>query len=173
MKNLYHPLCLVLALAAPGALAEDAPEDATEAVVLRPAAPPSALERARMERWRRAWREESEGLERAFDTAHRAAGAPESGRRAHCAPLAEAMLAIDRERILPVPDPAADLHLRRGLRAATLAAVDCLEGRPYAARGKLRRAAAALSWVERRLRRYRPRPPRPEARPDSRPDASS
>lgn len=162
MKRLRHLFCLVLALAAPAAGAEEAPD----AVVLRPAAPPSAVERARMERWRRVWREESDGLDRAFATAHRAADVPESGRRAYCAPLAEAMLAIDRERVLPVPDPAADLHLRRGLRTATLAAVDCLAGRPYAARGKLRRAAGELSAMERRLRRYRPRPRRPPRRPD-------
>jgi hypothetical protein len=151
------PVLLLAAAALPPA-APALAEQPRAAVVIRPAAPPSALERARMERWRRAWREESRGLERAFATALRAAEVPPPRLRAHCAPLAEAMLAIDRRRVLPVPDRVADLHLRRALHQATRAAVDCLEKRPYAARGRLRRAAEDLSEVERRLERYRPRP---------------
>ena len=163
MKDrIRHPLRIVSALLlAATALLPTAPapaEEPREAVVIRPAAPPSALERARMERWRRAWREESRGLDRAFATALRAADVPAPRLRAHCAPLAEAMLGMDRKRVLPVPDPVADLHLRRALHQATRAAVDCLGKRPYAARGRLRRAAADLEAVEHRLERYRPRP---------------
>jgi hypothetical protein len=154
----WLPIAVLLAAAVALPALSARAEEPREAVVIRPAAPPSALERARMERWRRAWREESRGLDRAIALALRAAEVVPARRRAHCEPLAEVMLGIDRDRVLPVPDPVADLHLRRALEQATRAAVDCLDRRPYAARGRLRRASADLAAVERRLERYRARP---------------
>lgn len=141
--------------AAAGAEADPGPQRPGEAVALRPAAPPSALERARFDRWYRAWREETTEFRRAFAATVRAAAGSDRQLQPYCAPFAEAVLGIDRGRVLPMPDPAADLHLRRALRAATLAAVSCLRGRPYAARGRLRAAGAAFDRVERLLRRYR------------------
>ena len=153
---------LISLLFAPLAPAADAGAEADpgrkrpgEAVVLRPAAPPSALEQARFDRWYRAWRQETTDFRRAFAATVRAAAGSDRQLQPYCAPFAEAVLGIDRRRVLPVPDPAADLHLRRALRAATLAAVSCLRGRPYAARGRLRAAGADFDRVERLLRRYR------------------
>lgn len=147
------PLVLALLLSLPFALAADA--DGEGAVVLRSAAPPTALERARFERWHRAWREETAAFRPAFAAAVRAAAGSDRQLRPHCAPLAASILGVDRGRVLPAPEPAADLHLRRALRAVTLAAVSCLRGRPYAARGRLRAAGEEFRRVERLLRRYR------------------
>ena len=163
MKPRSTPV-LALALALAGmmipltseSVAGDSPPDAPpEPVVIRPAAPPGALQVARVDRWRRAWRDEARGFERAFAGALRAAAGSDRELAAHCAPLAESILAIDRSRVLPVPHPAADLLVRRGLRAATMAAVSCLRGRPYAARGRLRAARADLLRARRLLRRFR------------------
>lgn len=145
------PLVLALLLSFPFALAADG----EGAVVLRPAAPPTALERARFDRWYRAWREETAAFRPAFAAAVRAAAGSDRQLRPHCAPLAASILGVDRGRVLPAPEPAADLHLRRALRAVTLAAVSCLRGRPYAARGRLRAAGNEFRRVERLLRRYR------------------
>lgn len=156
-----RPLALVLGLASTlaavagaSAFAAEEPEDPPP-VVLRPAAPPSELERVRMERWRRSWRQEAAALDRAFRAALRtAAEGSDRDLRARCTPLAGALLELDRKRVLPVPERAADLYLRRGLRALTHAAVACLTARPYAARGKLREAREAFRSAERVLRRY-------------------
>ncbi len=152
-------LSLLLAPPAPAVAAGGAADPRRpmpeETVVLRPSAPPSALERARFDRWHRAWREETADFRRAFAATVRAAAGSDRQLQPYCAPFAEAVLGIDRGRVLPVPDPAADLHLRRALRAATLAAVSCLRGRPYAARGRLRAAGADFGRVEHLLRRYR------------------
>lgn len=161
-KTRLSPLVLSLLLALP--FASPAPAaDGEATVILRPAAPPSAIEQARFERWYRAWREETATFRPTFAAAVRAAAGSDRELRPHCEPLAASVLGVDRDRVLPAPEPAADLHLRRALRAVTLAAVSCLRGRPYAARGRLRTAGDEFRRVERLLRRYRrPGAPRDE-----------
>ena len=152
---------LALLTPAAGARAEE-PGD-PGGITLRRAAPPSPLERARVERWRQIWRAETRPLGPILDAALDATSGPEL--LTFCRPLAEAVLAIDRKRVLPVPVPAADLQARRGLRAVTLGAVACLEKRPYAARGRLREARERFDRAGHLLRRYRRRPTGPLARP--------
>lgn len=123
---------------------------------VRRAPPPSPLERARVMRWHDAWREEAAGLERTFAAAVRAEEAgDDDGLRPHCVALAGALLELDRPRVLPVPDRAADFHVRRALRHLTRAAVTCLTERPYAARHALEQARDAFGQARRVLRRYR------------------
>lgn len=121
----------------------------------RAAAGPTPLERQRMAAWHRAWLEEAAPVERSFRALHRAAaGETPVALRPHCLALAEDLLDLDRRRVLPVPDPAADLHLRRGLRELGQAAVTCLGKRPYATRQALAEAASALRHVDRILGPY-------------------
>jgi hypothetical protein len=123
---------------------------------MRPAPPPSPLDRARVMRWRDAWREEAAGLERTFSAAVQASEArDDDGLRPRCVALAGALLELERPRVLPVPDRAADLHVRRALRHLTRAAVACLSERPYAARHALEQARDAFGQARRVLRRYR------------------
>lgn len=131
---------IIAAAAQLAALAAGAQE-----LTLVPAQRPSALEQERMERWHREWRQEAAPLERA--TATLAALARRPGRpdlRPPCLDLGRALLDLDRERLLPAPDPAADLHLRRGLRALARAAITCLTERPYAARQAVAEGARSL-----------------------------
>lgn len=121
----------------------------------RVAPPPSALERARIEYWYRVWRREGAAVERSFSAALVAAETGgDRALRLRCVALAGALLDLDRPRVLPVPDRAADLHLRRALRHLARAAVTCLTKRPYAARHALEQAAEALAQARRVLRRY-------------------
>lgn len=116
---------------------------------LRAARPPSAAERRHMERWHRAWTDEAAPVARAFASLARLArrrGNPDL--RPRCLELSRALLDLDRERVLPAPDPAADLHLRAGLRELTRAAVTCLTKRPYAARHALGEAEARFRQVD-------------------------
>lgn len=145
---------LVAVAALPAAAPAGAPEPAPR-LILVPAEPPSALERARMARWHAAWRQEAAPLLRA--TSALAAIAQRPGRpdlRPSCLALAGALLELDRERLLPAPDPAVDLHLRRSLRALTRAAVTCLTKRPYAARAAVAEGAGGLRQVRAVLARY-------------------
>lgn len=163
-RTSQHPLGLTFTLllifvagflvsAAPAAAGEPGP--VAEGPPFRAAPPPSALERAQVERWHRAWRVEAAALERAFDAAIRAAEARDDrALRPRCLTLAGAVLDLDRSRILPAPDRAADLHLRRGLRHVARAAVTCLTKRPYAARYALEQAADAFAQAWRVLDRY-------------------
>ncbi|HSL82900.1 MAG TPA: hypothetical protein VLF66_08995 [Thermoanaerobaculia bacterium] len=151
----------LFAMAAPGAApAAPAQESAPEqAPLLAPAEPLSALSRARMARWHAAWRDEAEGLLRATAALADLAGRP--GRpdlRPPCLALGGALLELDRERLLPAPDAAVDLHLRRSLRALTRAAVTCLTERPYAARAAVAEGAGGLRQVRAVLARYSLRP---------------
>lgn len=137
-----------------GSAGTSEPSEPSE-IVLRPAARPSRIDLARYERWKRVWEDEAGSFDRAFEAALRAAAGTDRDLVAHCSPLAAAILAVDRRRVLPAPDRAADLCLRRALHAAALAAVACLGDRPYAARGKLREARDELACTARRLRRFR------------------
>lgn len=122
---------------------------------LRLARPPSASERDAMERWYRLWRTEAGPVERSFGALARLArkgGSPDL--RPRCLELGEALLELDRERVLPAPNPAVDLHLRDGLRALTRAAVTCLTKRPYKARHALAEAETRFRQVARVLRTY-------------------
>lgn len=143
----------------PGAVARALPpapalDEAPPAPLLR-RSPPSPLEQARMERWYDLWRSEAGAVERSFRDAAEAAK-PGSGipLRPRCLALAGALLDVDRERVLPVPDRAADLHLRRALRHLTRAAVACLTERPYETVGALHRAGSAFRHAGTVLRRY-------------------
>lgn len=134
----------------PAASASDAGEPS-----LRAARPPSASELQRMERWHRAWREEAALVAQSFASLDRLArrrGSPDL--RPRCLELTRALLDLDRDRVLPAPDPAADLHLRGGLRALTRAAVTCLTKRPFAARHALAEAGDRFRQVELVLRSY-------------------
>lgn len=156
---LVPTLLLVLAWARPpGALASPPTErPETAGLRLRTAPPPTELERARVERWDRRWREEAGDLERGVATASRAVEAGDYDRlEAGCSPLARALLELERPRVLPVPDRAADLHVRRALRHLSRAALTCLTRRPYAARHALGQAAEAFAEARRVLLRYRP-----------------
>jgi hypothetical protein len=126
------------------------------APAVRSAPPPTPLERARVLRWHDTWREEAGALDRAFAAAVRSVEAGEDGAlRARCVELAGALLDLERPRVLPVPDRAADLHVRRALRHLARAAVTCLTERPYAARHALEQAGDAFGQAHRILRRYR------------------
>lgn len=172
-RPLAPAFLLILAWApVPGAAASPPTDtEATEAArpALRAAPPPTELERARVERWDRRWRDEAGDLERSFAAASRAVEAGDYRRlESGCAPLARALIELDRPQILPVPDRAADLHVRRALRHLARAALTCLTRRPYAARHALEQAADAFAEARRVLRRYR-RPARKPASPPSRP----
>lgn len=155
-------LALVLAVAGPlpvRAAPPSPPVSPGGASALRPASPPTPLERARVRRWLEVWQEEAAPLETAFSEALRSLEAEShGGLRPRCVELAGALLELDRARVLPAPDRAADLHLRRGLHQLARAAVTCLTERPYAARDALRRAAEAFRQARRVLRRYRQKP---------------
>lgn len=143
-------LVLAVAAALVAALSAGAQE-----LALTPAERPSAPERERVERWHRAWREEVAPLERAMASVVALARRP--GRpdlRRPCLALGRALLDLDRERVLPAPDPAADLHLRRGLRALTRAAITCLTDRPYAARHAVSEGAGSFRQMRAILARY-------------------
>lgn len=157
--NLVFLLCwtAVLPLAARPAGAEGAAGGGSP--TFRRTAPPSDLERARVEHWEEVWRAEAGALEESFEAALRAAETSDDrGLRPRCVALAGAVLELERPRVLPVPDRAADLHLRRALRHLTRAAVTCLTKRPYAARRALEQAAEAFAQARRVLRRYRRAP---------------
>lgn len=146
---------LVAVAALPAAAAAAGVHEPEPAPVLAPAEPPSALERARMARWHADWRREAEPLLRATSalaTLARRPGRPDL--RPPCLALGGALLELDRERLLPAPDPAVDLHLRRSLSALTRAAVTCLTKRPYAARAAVAEGAGGLRQVRAVLARY-------------------
>jgi hypothetical protein len=110
---------------------------------------------------------------RAFAATVRTVEAGDDGAlRPRCLALAGALLDLDRPRVLPVPDRAADLHVRRALHHLARASVTCLTERPYAARDALRRAADAFGQARRVLRRYRPAA-EPLNEPEERPSGSS
>lgn len=126
-----------------------------EEPLLTASRPPSALERARMESWHRTWIEEGAPADRSFRALHRAAaGETPVALRPHCLALAEDLLELDRRRVLPVPDPATDLHFRRGLRELTQAAVACLGKRPYATRQALSEAERAFREADLLLKSF-------------------
>lgn len=172
-RSFKHPLgpavpltfLLALVLVAPPAARAIAPAAApgpTEAgedgggPPFRAAPAPSPLERARIARWHRAWREEAATLERSFDAVLRAvARGDDRALPPRCVALAGAVLDLDRPRVLPVPDRAADLHLRRALRHVARGALTCLTRRPYAARHAFEQAADAFAQARRVLDRYR------------------
>lgn len=142
------PILVVMIVIVPTLYLPGSPAVAGE-LSLRAARPPSASELLRMERWHRAWREEAAPVASSFASLAREArrrGSPDL--RPRCLELARTLLALDRERVLPVPAPAADLHLRGGLRALTRATVTCLTKRPYAARHALSEAEVHFRHAE-------------------------
>lgn len=148
-------LAALVAVAAPVPALAAAAREPEPALVLAPAERPSVLEQRRMELWHRTWRREAAPLLGATATLEDLARRP--GRpdlRPSCLALGRALLDLDRERLLPVPDAAADLHLRRGLRALTRAAVTCLTKRPYAARGAVAEGAGSLRQMRAVLAGY-------------------
>lgn len=153
------PILLTLALVLPAAVTLGAPAraepPAAEAPApppLRAAAPPAAEELARLERWQRTWAAAAGPFEAAFARALDGIARPDAELRKRCGPLARTLLELDRTNLPPAPDPLADVHLKRGLSAATHAAIECLRGRPYAARGELRRAERSFARAARLLR---------------------
>jgi len=148
MKTTVMPAALAAALLAAAPLWSAEP-------LLRASSPPSALERERVAGWHRTWAEEAAPVVRAFRSLHRAAdGETPVALRPHCLALAEDLLDFDRRRVLPAPEPAVDLYLRRGLRELDQAAVACLTKRPYATRRALAEAAGAFREVELLLAPY-------------------
>lgn len=135
---------------------------------LRPSPPPSAAALARMERWHRRWRAESAGVRRAagalasalapaLDPTAELARRVEAPRPAlvpACRALARELLALDRDRALPAPEPVVDRYLARGLRRLSGAAMACLGDRPYAAAHELRLARRELAAAAGALRRF-------------------
>lgn len=149
-------LAALVAAAAPvPALAAAAREPEPALVLVAPAERPSVLEQRRMELWHRTWRREAApllGATASLEALARRPGRPDL--RPSCLALGRALLDLDRERLLPVPDAAADLHLRRGLSALTRAAVTCLTKRPYAARGAVAEGAGSLRQMRAVLAGY-------------------
>ena len=133
-------------------------------IELREAAPPPAAARVRMRRWSRVWSARWSTLSGAYG---RLVTARRAGRRLSglpgCEDLGRGLLALDRERLFPVPDPVVERHLRRALERLARTAVECLRGRPHAAGYALDRARRALAATDRALARYRPEASDPAA----------
>ena len=115
-----------------------------------------------MARWHRRWTEATAplaGLLDAIDSpdgdgAGRADPVAPVADRAWCRGLARELLALDRERALPVPVYAADLHVRRALDRLMAGAVACLEGRYHASAHHVGRALERFGEAAFVLRPY-------------------
>jgi hypothetical protein len=71
-----------------------------------------------------------------------------------CRELAAALATVDRERLFPAPDLAADLHLKHALALLGAATAACADGRFAATDYYLDAAGRALSELDLALRRY-------------------
>lgn len=143
-----------LAARVAGARDEGGHEEEGSRIELRRADRPSDEELRRVERWHERWRRQVVPIDRLLGGLGRTGQEPPVGRRSWCRALAEALLELDRESVLPVPSYAAGRSLRRGLDLLGQGAVACLEGRVYAASDLVDRAQRAFGDAAVVLRPY-------------------
>lgn len=120
----------------------------------RRASEPTAQERERMLRWHGIWREETAPLREVLGRFVGAEHAAPVADPRWCGTLGRAVLAVDRERVFPVPSYGVGARLRRALGALVRAANACFDRRSYEAGFRLAQAHEAFAQAGRLLRPY-------------------